>query len=260
MRFLRRLRHIIGRPGFDGNPPKPARPVFAIGDIHGSYALLIQLLEKLERLDPDADIVCLGDYIDRGPDSGRVIQLLYSRASKLPDRFVCIAGNHEEMLLTFLGDPERAGPLWLRNGGGTTLQSLGITGVVERTKPEDFVKVAGWLADALGPERLDWLMRCPRYWQSGNVGAVHAGANPALPLQKQARQTLLWGHPDFLLVPRADGMWIVHGHIASAEPSVTAGRISVDTGAWRTGVLTAAHIDDGRIEFVSTAADDRLKR
>lgn len=101
--------------------PAPAEPVCVIGDVHGCFALLEQLLAQLPA---DHRIILAGDYIDRGVDSAQVLRFLQAQPG-----LTCLMGNHEDMLLRFLQDPEREGPRWIRNGGQETLQSFGIDGV-----------------------------------------------------------------------------------------------------------------------------------
>ena len=86
----------------------------------------------------------------------------------------------------------------------------------------------------------------------GNVNFTHAGADPARPVAAQEAHTLTWGHPDFGMVPRSDGQWIVHGHTIVDAPFVAPGQICVDTGAFFSGRLTAARLADGDVQFLST--------
>ena len=80
---------------------------------------------------------------------------------------------------------------------------------------------------------------------------LHAAADPLCPLDQQSDSVLLWGHPEFFKIPREDGQWIVHGHTIVDAPTADKGRISVDTGAYATGRLTAASIADGSVDFVT---------
>ena len=87
-----------------------ASPItFAIGDIHGCYQELKSLLAVCEKVGAaqHTRFVFVGDYIDRGPDPKKVIDYLVDRQHRQPNRFVCLRGNHEQMLLAAV-DPGRA--------------------------------------------------------------------------------------------------------------------------------------------------------
>lgn len=217
-------------------PPAPDRPFAAIGDIHGCLELLSRALETTE-----GQIVCVGDYIDRGPDSAGVLALLQSR----PD-ITCLMGNHEEMLLAFLDDPLTHAPRWLTFGGANTLDSYGVSQKGTATQMRDALRAA------MGSRTESWLRALPSYWQSGNVAVTHAGAAPDLPMERQDDKVLRWGHPQFGRRVRDDGLWVVRGHVVVDAPKARQGVIEIDTGAYRTGQLTLAHIEAGHVEF-STA-------
>ena len=86
-------------------------------------------------------------------------------------------------------------------------------------------------------------------YSNGNLHVVHAAAHPEKSLELQPDSVLLWGHPKFERIGRKDGLWIAHGHTIVTTPAVQSGRISVDTGAYATGRLTAAIINKGEVEF-----------
>src|SRR5665213_1046003 len=103
---------------------------FAIGDIHGCFDELEALIAACEVAGAGrkARVVCIGDYIDRGPDTRRVVDLLIRKRLEEGDRFVCLRGNHEEMLIR-AADPDRSDRdlmMWWSNGGEQTLDSYGI--------------------------------------------------------------------------------------------------------------------------------------
>ena len=81
---------------------------------------------------------------------------------------------------------------------------------------------------------------------------VHAGADPALDMTEQTPHVLLWGTPAFRKRPRSDGQWVVHGHTVVDQGMVDNGRISIDTGAYATGVLTGIHITHSLGVFIFT--------
>lgn len=218
-------------------------PLFVIGDIHGRLDLLDLMLAKIDaeaRKDPHK-IIVLGDMIDRGPDSAAVLRRLKERSD-----VICLMGNHERMMLDFVKDPSGEGARWLRNGGDTTMSSFGIktigTGRLDALRDR--------LADAAGLELLEWVDELPLLWTSKNVAVAHAGMDPKASPTKQKRTSLIWGHRRFLKQARKDGLVVVHGHWQSDEPGFGEGRISVDTGAWHSGVLSAAELRDEKLRFL----------
>lgn len=230
--------------------PCPARPVCMVGDIHGRADLLDRLLEIIAAESGDPVLIFAGDYIDRGPDSAAVLERLAGLGA------VCLMGNHERMLLDFLDAPAQAGVRWLGNGGAETLASFGVGqrggGRSGASSAGDrLAGLAAALRAALPPGQEAWLRGLPLWWQGEGLGVVHAGADPDLPLERQTETALLWGHRGFHR-PRADGLWIAHGHVIVEEPRAEAGRIAVDTGAWRTGRLTGAWIAGGAVRFLQT--------
>lgn len=215
--------------------PAPDTLLTVIGDIHGCAGLLAQALDAAT-----GQIVCVGDYVDRGPDSAAVLRKLHAR----PD-VLCLKGNHEAMLLDFLNRPSKAGQAWLRHGGDATLKSFDIPVPLDGDA-EALTASSAALRAAMGPSLCEWLAALPMHVQFGNVAITHAGADPALPVAKQSEAALLWGDPAFFRKRRRDGIWVVHGHSITTAPRVHAGRIAVDTGAYATGRLSMAHIAAGR--------------
>ena len=160
-------------------------------------------------------------------------------------------GNHERMLLDFLSDPTLRASRWLRAGGTQTLASFGIA-EPERT-PDGYDEAARALLQAMEPGLLDWVAARPLSWHSGNLWVVHAAADPQHSMPAQSARVLLWGHPEFDAIARNDGVWVAHGHTAIDAPRIANGRVNVDTGAWKTGQLSAAaFLPDGTIDLLST--------
>jgi len=93
----------------------------------------------------------------------------------------------------------------------------------------------------------DWLPTLPYTYQTGNVAALHAGADPAQAITDQAQIGFPWGHPHFDKQARSDGVWVVHGHRPVAAIEVKAGRIAINTQADITGILSAVRLAAGEI-------------
>jgi serine/threonine protein phosphatase 1 len=211
------------------------RLVYAIGDIHGRLDLFEAALRAIEAYDGAAErqVVCLGDYVDRGPQSGPLVERLMGLCGP---GFVCLMGNHETMMLEALRGPIRRGEaFWLGNGGAETLQSYG----GRRSVPA---------------AHLDWLERLPLWWSDAYRYYVHAGLEPGLPIEAQDAQALLWIRDRFLLAGPGDlPRHVVHGHTPRwrgkpdpSLPEVLPQRTNLDTGAWMTGVLSVGVFDADR--------------
>lgn len=238
-----------GAPGpvFDA-PIAPDTNFFVIGDIHGCLQKLADLLMQIEQLEDVPRVIVVGDMVDRGEHSAGVLNLLKRLNGEFGDLVTCLKGNHESMLLRFIDDPEATGDRWMRNGGLQTLASYKVNKLQGTTHTD----LRDQLVQAMGIEMIDWLIALPLMWQSGNVAVVHAGADPKLPLDAQADEILMWGHGDFQRIDRSDGIWIVHGHTIVRQARSENGRISIDTGAYATGRLTAAYIRPGQVSFLSS--------
>lgn len=230
-------------------PLAPDGAFFAVGDVHGCFEQMTTLLGKMQESDPDLPVVFVGDYVDRGERSAEVLRKLGELQAEPAARVHCLAGNHEEMMLNFLDDPERSGERWLRYGG---LQTLASFEVAPAKGADGMRQTRDRLVDAMGDQMISWMRALPTIWQSGNVAVIHAAADPFSPMNVQSRQHLLWGHPEYESVPRADGVWTVHGHTIVDAPGAKDGRISIDTGAFATGRLTAARVSAEGVTFLST--------
>jgi len=138
---------------------------FAVGDIHGCLDKLQRLLAACEAYAGarPARYVFLGDYIDRGPQSRGVVELLIQRQSALPGTIACLRGNHEQMAIDAHGS-DRAVPLWLANNGASTLRNYG---------------------GRISPEHLAWLAALPFCHDDGLRFFVHPGDHLAFPPAEQ---------------------------------------------------------------------------
>ena len=222
---------------------KPRLPegvrVYAIGDVHGRADLLQSLLTVIDadlaRSAPERAIqVFLGDYVDRGPQSRAVLDLLIERSKT--HETVCLKGNHEVFLLEVLKDPSRLQE-WRHYGGLLTLMSYGVTPRMNPTAEEQVEFIEG-LRRALPPEHLAFLEQLPSSFSCGDFFFVHAGVRPGIALDKQQEHDLLWIREEFLDSEDWFGKYVVHGHTPVSAPDIRQNRINIDTGAYATGNLT----------------------
>ena len=233
----------------------PGTRIYAIGDIHGRLDLLQQLLRQLEadvgsRGARSTRIVLLGDLIDRGPHSRQVLELVKLMQRHNRGRVVVLRGNHEEMLLAGADGHAEAQRLWLECGGDATLRSYGLDpGAFTSLSPE---KRGFTLQKAIGPDMMNWLGSLPLTCRSGDYFFCHAGVRPGVRLESQRREDLLWIRREFLDSKRYHGAVIVHGHCEASEVDARDNRIGVDTGAYRSGELTAVGLQDSLRWFIST--------
>jgi serine/threonine protein phosphatase 1 len=205
---------------------------YAIGDIHGSLDKLKSLIAacREDAGSRDMFLVCLGDYIDRGPESAGVVRFMLSLQEEMRDRLIALKGNHEAWALAIL-DGEAPPTSWLLNGGAATLESYGVGGVQN-----------------LPRTHLDWMRSLRLTHDDGRRFFVHAGVDPQRALGAQEESTLLWIREPFLDDERDYGRLVVHGHtpLRTAKPDLRSNRLNLDTAAVFGGPLTAAVFDDAQ--------------
>ncbi|MEM7508627.1 MAG: metallophosphoesterase family protein [Pseudomonadota bacterium] len=234
-------------------PIQAERRVYAVGDIHGRFDLLGEIIDKILQDAGDFDgvpqIVFLGDHIDRGESSREVLEFLMAVSDWPEVEAIFLLGNHEQMLLDFLTDAS-TGARWLRYGGLQTLMSYGTPTYGPVHQPGTLEQIREDLIDAMGPHR-GFLDSMGLMHRNGNLLFAHAGANPNLSLQAQDERSLIWGHPRFFDQVRDDGIWVVHGHTVVEEPIIEKGRISVDTGAYFSNRLSAVRLEGDSVKFLT---------
>jgi serine/threonine protein phosphatase 1 len=236
------------------------RPLYAIGDVHGCYDQFHALLawvarDAAERVPGVAPVlVLLGDYVDRGPDSAKVLAALtwLARSSAIQARL--LEGNHEAMFRLFMERPA-AHARWLTYGGSETLRSYGITPPEDEPDAEALTALRDRLFDAMPVAHYRLLERLEPMVRIGDYTFVHAGVRPGVSLRAQQRDDLLWIRDDFLDHPRPAETIVVHGHTWTTDrPVLLPQRIGLDTGAYETGALTASRIDRDGLELVQAIA------
>lgn len=196
---------------------------FAIADLHGRLDLLDSALARIGREGaPGGTVVFLGDYIDRGPDSGPVLDRLMAGPPDTNWRWICLSGNHEAMMVEAIETGDAA--QWLRNGGAEALRSFG--GRVSR-------------------EHLMWCRSLKRLHADRHRVFVHAAVDPKRPLDRQSDAVLLWSRYRRKDDEGYKGMHVVHGHTPDPEgPLLLSRRTNLDTGAVFTGRLVVGAFDD----------------
>lgn len=227
--------------------------MYAVGDVHGERILLESLLDMIRR---DAagpgtadavSIVFLGDYVDRGPDSSGVLDLLLGRPlAGAEHRF--LLGNHEQVMLDFLRDPEAAAG-WLEFGGLMTADSYGLrfphpVGAAARAAFRDA------LVAAIPPAHRAFLEGLETMAVYGDYAFAHAGVHPRRALADQRPADLLWIREPFLGWTGPLEKRIVHGHTVRPAPEVLPNRIGIDTGAYASGVLTAVALSGSDVRVI----------
>jgi len=224
-------------------------PIYAIGDVHGQLEMLTDALQRIERDGgPDARVVFLGDYVDRGPNSCGVLDLLVD-GQRAGRNWVTIKGNHDRMMARFVRDCEIADrrlPItlnWLdpRLGGRETLASYG----VEVTDSDRIYQVQVRACAAVPAAHLDFINALPLSHQEDELLFVHAGIRPGLPLAQQSEDDLVWIRQEFLRDATQHPWLVVHGHTPADRAEHCGNRINLDAGAGYGRPLAAA-VFEGR--------------
>ncbi|UTW58700.1 serine/threonine protein phosphatase [Kordiimonas sp. SCSIO 12603] len=229
--------------------------VYAVGDIHGRADLLEKLLKKIfadieaQAINSKVSLVFLGDYIDRGFHSKEVIDILV-RLQREMENVVCLAGNHEDMLLQFLDDPLSA-DIWLQVGGVAALASYGVY-LPDAPETNDLVNASNQLGDVMPRGHVEFLRDLKEHYRIGDYYFVHAGVRPGVVLDAQLREDKLSIRQEFTEARCQYGVKIVHGHSVVRSAENLPNRIAIDTGAFATGMLTAGVFSKDEVRFLAT--------
>lgn len=210
-------------------------PVYAIGDVHGQLELLQEAIANIEADGgAKAKVVFVGDYVDRGANSRRVIDYLIEGLSA-GRNWLCLLGNHDRMFSMFLEDEPRADIrlphelFWLhdRLGGKETLASYGVD-----VRNRDSVRDIHKRARAVVPEAHRRFLESLEYaYQEDSLLFVHAGIRPGVPFEDQDKNDLIWIRDEFLNDTRRHPWLIVHGHTPVPAACHYGNRVCIDTGA-----------------------------
>lgn len=195
-----------------------------ISDIHGCYDLFVDVLNKAQYNSNKDSLVLIGDYIDRGPDSKKVLDLIIKLCQ---EGAIALAGNHEEMLISSYKNPDTTIP-WLMNGGDKTLKSFDIKDITR-----DSVTL-------IPKEYIDFILSLPFYYEIKDYIFVHAGLDPDLQQPELTNKyALLWLRDDWLRCKYTGEKTVIFGHSptftihnhSTAIPWISGKKICIDTGA-----------------------------
>lgn len=235
----------------------PGRIGFAVGDIHGRADLLEELLGELEQRAAAEQrganqpvVIFLGDYVDRGPSSAAVIDMLLTGRPFGYERRL-LKGNHEQYMLAFMEAPldNRA---WIVQGGAETLLAYGVQPLDPRSaRDADWIATAEALKAAVPQTHVDFMNSLERYVAMGDYAFVHAGIDPGRTLEDQTDDDLFWARDRFIASKRPFSHRVVHGHTPVDRPYADQRRVAVDTGAYASGNLTAARFEGDQVTFLS---------
>lgn len=215
----------------------PSMATHIIGDVHGCYR---ELCELLGRLGPGAGdrLIFVGDLVVRGPENAEVVRLFVERA--LPNATVLLGNNEVKLRPALEGDPSYGAPA--------------VLDAIEQLREAGLLEVA-----------LELFETFPLYADLGETAVVHAGVRPGVPLAEQERD-------DLLMLKTLDGtaggpMWweayggpqrVVFGHHVTREPIVLPHAVGIDTGCVYGGALSAYTLETG--EFTSVRAAETYYR
>jgi serine/threonine protein phosphatase 1 len=253
-----RLGREVDRPDAAPDGLKPGLRLYAIGDIHGEAALLDRLMAKIDddlaaHRPAEALAIFLGDYVDRGPDSAGVIDRLARGTFGLPH--VALRGNHEDAMLAALAEGGDAMERWCRMGGVATLASYGVD-LAKPGRRKALAKARDALLGRIPAAHRAFLGETRLIESVGDYVFVHAGLRPGIPIERQAAADLMWIREEFLRSDADFGKVVVHGHSPRPWPENQPRRINVDTGAFKSGVLTAVALEGAGRRFLSTGDPD----
>lgn len=169
----------------------------AIGDIHGCATALQALLDSIEPTSTDT-IVALGDYVDRGMESSRVLEMMTELVSST--RLVPLIGNHELMMFKALQNRGDDMDFWMTHGGNATVASYG--GRIQN----------------IPQHHLTFLSHCVRFHETDTHFFTHANYLPDLPLNEQPDEMLFWEHvKERIPPPHFSGKTAVVGHTPQGD-------------------------------------------
>jgi len=211
----------------------------AIGDIHGCATALDRLLVEIQPTQKDT-VVGIGDYVDRGMESARTIDVLIDLVSKT--KFVPLIGNHELMMYHGLYGEKSDLEYWYQHGGNATVASY------------------GGRAENIPQHHLTFLSHCIRFYETDTHFFVHANYEPNIVLAEQPDEVVFWKHLKLSTPPpHVNGKIAVVGHTPQPEGNVlNLGHIlAIDTYCYGDQWLSAVDVESGMIWQANNRGDLR---
>jgi len=204
--------------------------IFALGDIHGCISFLEDLIAKITVDPKDDQIVFIGDYVDRGPDTKGVVEFILELKEKY--RVTCLIGNHERMFLDYY-DYGHNRELYFTNGGTSTIVSYGL---IEDSRGKKI---------NVPPEHMKFFRSLLPYYETEGYIFVHAGLKPGMPLAQQKMIDLVWIREEFIYSQYDFGKKVIFGHTPFMNtPYIDPYKIGIDTGAVYGGKLTCLKLPE----------------
>ena len=260
--------------------PAPAvegAPEFAVGDVHGMSMQFVAILDAMaEKSQGFGHLTLLGDLCDRGPDTMGCYKAAFGNqcgAQGFSGR-TALVGNHEIYLLSILDGGERAAralPNWIRNGGGTVVEELGLDPACVRPR-----ELADALVSALGQGVVGCIQGMESHRDVGGILFVHGGVHPYHPLDAWFAKPRLWFHNEdhyaWIRFPFfgheggfEGGRMVVHGH--TPEDTILrwkgldgrvphrfdGSRLGLDGGSFSTGRIAAVEFRDEAYRVFTSA-------
>ena len=205
------------------------KKIFAIGDIHGCFDQLQELILSIDIDRQNDTLLFIGDYIDRGTAGREVVDYVIKLRREFSN-IVFLLGNHEHMLLRYLEGIDEE--MYLYNGGNVTLSDYHIL----RFDPPNTRK------GKIPEEHLHFFQSLLPYYETKNYIFVHAGLKPGLPPGEQPVHNLLWVRQEFIYSDYNFGKLVIFGHTRLSHPLIMPNKIGIDTGAVYGGKLTCVEL------------------
>lgn len=212
----------------------------AIGDVHGCATALERLLSEIQPTNKDT-VIGLGDYVDRGMESSKVIDILIDLVSKT--RLVPLIGNHELMMYHGLYGEKNDLEYWYQHGGNATIASY------------------GGRAENIPQHHLTFLSHCIRFFETDSHFFLHANYEPSLTLDEQPDEVIFWKHLKVAVPPpHPNGKIAVVGHTPQPNGDVVnyGHVVAIDTYCYGDQWLTALDVESGKIWQANNRGDLRI--